>query len=187
MRKILCTALFMFFSLLSFTQTKISEVSFPETFMAGNDKLLFNGGGTREKYWMDMYVVALYLPVKSKDAASIVAGNSSMAIRICIISGLITSERMIEAVDEGFEKSTGGKPEAYKDRIEMFQRAFSDKIEKGDVFDIIYLNETVSIYLNGKLKAAIKGLDFKKAVFGIWLGPDPADEELKKGMLGINE
>ena len=180
-------SLFLFLAINSFAQTKINDISFPETYFAGKDKLILNGGGTREKFWMDMYVVVLYLPSKTNDASLVIAENTSMAMRICIISSLITSERMIEAVDEGFERSTGGKPEAYKDRIEVFQNAFSDEIEQGDVFDIVYTNETISIYLNGKLKAAIKGLDFKKAVFGIWLGPNSADEELKNGMLGIED
>ena len=33
---------------------------------------------------------------------------------------------------------------------------------------------------------AIEGLDFKKAVFGIWLGKEPADSNLKEGMLGTD-
>jgi len=30
----------------------------------------------------------------------------------------------------------------------------------------------------------VKGLDFKKALFAIWLGKKPADSGLKDGMLG---
>ena len=30
----------------------------------------------------------------------------------------------------------------------------------------------------------IRGLDFKKALFAIWLGEKPADNSLKQGMLG---
>jgi hypothetical protein len=32
---------------------------------------------------------------------------------------------------------------------------------------------------------AIPGLDFKKALFGIWLSDDPVDEDLKDAMLGL--
>ena len=37
---------------------------------------------------------------------------------------------------------------------------------------------------NGVKKGTIEGLDFKKALFGIWLGNKPADDDLKDGMLG---
>ncbi len=165
-------------------QTKINGISFADTYTAGKDKLVLNGGGTREKYFMDMYVGALYLTEKNKDANSIINANASMAIRICIVSGMITSEKMTEAVAEGFKKSTGGKTDAIKDKIEKFKKGFSDPIKKGDVFDVVYTAEKIYIYKNGTLKAEIDGFDFKKAVFGIWLGAQPADSDLKEGMLG---
>lgn len=165
-------------------QTKIDGITFSDTYTAGKDKLVLNGGGTREKYWMDLYVAGLYLTSKSKDAASIVSANSSMAIRICIVSGMITSEKMTEAVDEGFKKSTGGKEANFKAQITEFKKAFADPIKVSDVFDIVYAGEKITITKNGAVKGEIDGLDFKKAVFGIWLGKEPADNDLKAGMLG---
>ena len=184
MKNKILSALFFLSCFVSQAQTKINGITFTDTYTAGKDKLVLNGGGTREKYWMDMYVAGLYLTEKNKDASSIIAANSSMAIRICIVSGLITSDKMIEAVKEGFKKSTGGKTDAIKDKIEKFQKAFSDPIKKTDVFDIVYAGEKITISKNGTLKAEIEGLDFKKAVFGIWLGNEPADSDLKEGMLG---
>jgi hypothetical protein len=186
MKKKVVLVIFLFLSLFSFGQTKINDIVFPDSYSAGKDKLVLNGGGTREKYWMDMYVAGLYLTAKSKDATAIVDANSSMAIKINIVSGLITSARMKEAVEEGFEKSTGGKQATYKDKIALFEAAFNEAIKKGDVFDIVYTAETITILKNNALKATIlSGLDFKKAVFGIWLGNDPADSDLKDGMLGL--
>ena len=37
---------------------------------------------------------------------------------------------------------------------------------------------------NGNKAGVIPGIDFKKGLFGIWLGEDPADSDLKKGLLG---
>lgn len=184
MKKIVLLLLTSFSGFVSEAQTKINGITFPDSYTAGKDKLVLNGGGTREKYWMDMYVAGLYLTEKSKDADKIISANSSMAIRICIISGLITSDKMIEAVEEGFKKSTGGKQADYKERIDKFKKAFSEEIKKGDVFDIVYASEKISIYKNGTSKTEIDGLDFKKAVLGIWLGKEPADSDLKEGMLG---
>lgn len=186
MKSFFTGTLFLFSFIIVHAQTKIGDVTLPNTFTAGKDKLVLNGGGIREKFWMDMYVGGLYLTAKSKDAASIISSTSSMAIRIHIVSSLITSSRMEDAVREGFKKSTGGKENAYKDKIDQFQKAFSEPIKVGDVFDIVYTDETISIYKNNTLKAEVKGgLDFKKAVFGIWLGTDPADSDLKDGMLGL--
>ena len=178
------SALFVLSCFITQAQTKINGITFQDTYTAGKDKLVLNGGGTREKMWMDMYVAGLYLTEKNKDANSIITANSSMAIRICIVSGLITSDRMLEAVDEGFKKSTGGKQDSYKDKITQFKKAFLDPIKVSDVFDIVYTGDKMIISKNGTLKAEIEGLDFKKAVFGIWLGKEPADSDLKERMLG---
>jgi hypothetical protein len=181
--KLLCFLLLSAFSI-THAQTVINGITFPNSYTAGSDKLVLNGGGTREKLWMDMYVAGLYLKEKNKDASSIISANSSMAIRIYIVSGLITSSRMIEAVEEGFVKSTSGKQDALKEKIRTFEKAFSDQIKKGDVFDIVYSETGITVYKNTVLKTEIEGLDFKKALFGIWLGREPADDNLKKGMLG---
>lgn len=183
MKKIFLLIAFCLSSLLN-AQTRISGITFSDSYTAGKDKLVLNGGGTREKYWMDMYVAGLYLPEKTRDAKAIISANSSMAIRMCIVSSLITSDKMTTAVEEGFKKSTGGKTDAIKDKIEAFKKAFSDPIKVNDVFDVVYTPEKTAIWKNGSLKSEIDGLDFKMAVFGIWLGEQPADKGLKDGMLG---
>ena len=181
------SSLLLFFCSASRSQTKIADITFPNSFIAGKDNLVLNGGGVRKKYWMEMYVAGLYLSSKSKDADQIVTSNSPMAIRICIVSGLISSAKMREAVEEGFKKSTNDNTIAYKDKIEKFQNAFSEPIKIGDVFDIVHTAELISIYKNNIPKIEIPGLDFKKAVFGIWLGINPADENIKAGMLGATD
>ena len=42
----------------------------------------------------------------------------------------------------------------------------------------------VAVNKNNKLATTIPGLDFKKALFGIWLCNKPADSTLKDKMLG---
>ncbi|MGB5991959.1 MAG: chalcone isomerase family protein, partial [Desulfobacterales bacterium] len=69
--------------------------------------------------------------------------------------------------------------------IDTFNAFFSQEAKKNDIYDIIYIPEQgVSVYIKGELKGSIKGLDFKKAAFSIWLGKKPADSKLKRKMLG---
>lgn len=167
----------------AFAQTKIGSVILPSTFEVGKDQLILNGGGIREKFWMSMYVGGLYLIKKNENASEIISADTPMAIKIHIVSSLITSSRMRDAVEEGFKKSTGGNTLPFKEKIELFKKSFSDPIKVDDVFDIVYANGKITIYKNNMKKADSEGFDFKKAVFGIWLGDKPADDDLKKGML----
>ena len=172
---------------MSFAQQEIGGVTLPASFQAGNAKVILNGGGLREKMWIDLYVGGLYLKAKTSNSQTIIDANEEMAIKLQIVSGLITSEKMIEATKEGFEKSTGGNMSSMQGQIDKFIEAFKEPIVEGDVYDIIYVpSQGVEVYKAGKLKQRIPGLAFKKALFGIWLGADPADEDLKEGMLGLD-
>lgn len=166
-------------------QMKLGGITLPGNIPAGKDNLILNGGGVREKYFMDMYVGGLYLLEKSSDAQKIIDADKLMAVKLHIVSGMITSDKMIEAVNEGFKKSTNGNTASLQPKIDRFIAVFKEKINDGDIYDLIYIpGKGVVIFKNGKIKETIEGLDFKKALFGIWLGSQPADADLKKGMLG---
>ena len=50
---------------------------------------------------------------------------------------------------------------------------------------MVYLpKEGVKVYKNNKLLGTIEGMEFKRALFGIWLSKKPADKDLKQAMLG---
>lgn len=174
------------FSLTSgFAQSEVAGVKLPNTENFGNTTLQLNGAGVREKFWMDMYAGGLYLQEKSSDAAKIVEADKPMAIKLHIVSKMITSKRMIDAVNEGFENSTGGNTATLQNEIHKFIGFFEEQINKNDIFDIVYLPaEGVKVFKNGKEQGSIQGMSFKKALFGIWLGDEPADDDLKEGMLG---
>ena len=170
----------------TYGQTEIGGVSLSDTLKIGDDSLVLNGGGIREKFWLDLYVGGLYLTQKESNAQAIIDANQPMVIYLDIVSGLITSEKMIEAVDEGFQKSTQGNIEPLKNEIESFKSVFSETIKEKDTYTIAYSSDEVTISKNGKKITSIQGMEFKKALFGIWLGEEPADENLKQGMLGLN-
>jgi len=169
----------------SHAQMEVGGVKVPYTFKTNETTLVINGAGVREKYFMDMYVGSLYLKAKNNDWSVIINADEAMCIKLQIVSGMITSEKMTKAVDEGFIKSTKNNTAPLAAKIKQFKDVFSEKINKGDVFDIVYESaKGVVVYKNGKASAAITGLEFKKALFGIWLCNDPADADLKEKMLG---
>lgn len=172
----------------SFTwaQTEIGGTVLPNSETFGKHQLVLNGAGVREKLWIDMYVGALYLPKKSTNAKAILKNGQPVAVKLYIVSSLISSKRMSDAVDDGFRKSTKGNIAPFLKKIDKFKTFFSEKISKDDVFDITFQPAIgVVVYKNGKKLGEIQGKDFKNAVFGIWLSEHPANEDLKKAMLGI--
>ncbi|NOQ71215.1 MAG: chalcone isomerase [Crocinitomix sp.] len=167
-------------------QTKISGNIMPNVMKVGGEYLKMNGGGIREKMFFDLYVGVLYLQEKTTDADAIINGDKPMAIKIKIISGMVDNENFQEALEEGFEKSTGGNVAPYRDRMDqMMDVGFADDIKTNDVYDIVYQPGIgCTLYKNDNSLVTVTGLDFKKALFGVWLCDDPADAGLKKKMLG---
>ena len=168
-------------------QATISGVTLPATLKVGDHNLVLNGGGVRVKLFMDMYVGGLYVSTKGTNGDAIAKANEPTAVRLHIVSSLVTTDRMKEAILEGFKKSTGDKTAPLQARIDKFVKVFSlEPITKGNEFDITYTpTGGVQISKNGKVLETIDGLDFKSALWGIWLGNEPADKGLKAGMLGV--
>lgn len=168
-------------------QKKVGGVILPATQEFQEKTLHLNGAGVREKLWIDLYAAGLYLEQKNKNAQEILNSEKPMAIKLHIVSKLITSDKMVEAVTEGFEKSTNGNTAPIRDEINTILSFFKEDIKKNDIFDLVYVpTRGIVAYKNGKEKGVVKGKEFKKALFGIWLSNRPADDDLKSELLAGN-
>lgn len=170
-----------------YAQTKnIEGIEFTNELSINDYTFVLNGGGLREKLgFLDLYVGGLYLSKTNSDANQIIMSNNPMAIRIVIASRLVSRDRFIEALEEGFKNTTVGKYTQLE--IESFKEYLSDPFKLGDEIILVYSSEEEStfLYKNTKIRGKFSGLPFKQALFGIWLGDKPAQESLKKQMLGL--
>ena len=166
--------------------TEVGSVMLPNSMNVGGEDIDLNGAGIRKKALvLKLYSGGLYLSTKSSDANSIINANENMAIKLIITSSFVSSEAMQEAVNDSFDASMDGNTSSLDAEIKKFIGFFSDEIVEDDMFDITYQKDRgVVCFKNGKELGVISGMAFKKALFGIWLGDDPADKKLKKAMLG---
>jgi hypothetical protein len=164
-------------------QQVVGGVTLPSKITADGATLVFNGAGVRVKYTFNLYVGALYIKRPSMDANKIINDDVTMAIHLNIISDKVTREKFIETVNEGFKTASHGKAtEAQKNSLKGF---FSDPFKKGDKIRLEYVSgKGLKVYKNNVYKGVVPGLEFKKALFSIWLGTKPADAVLKNKMLG---
>lgn len=187
MKNVFSLMMIMLISISSIGQTKIGGVVMPNKVKIGEDDYLsINGGGVREKYFIDLYIGVLYLRTKSSDANQIINADEAMAIKMRVVSSMVDKENMEEAIRTGFDKSTKGNVSPIQSKIDqLISAGFKDEIEIGDIFDLIYLpGKGTTLYKNNNSVTSISGFDFKKALFGIWLCDQPADANLKTKMLG---
>lgn len=179
----------MFFVVLAYApsqaQKVVSGVKLDAKITVEDQDLILNGAGIRQKLWFDLYVGSLYLEKKSSNANEIINSKEAIAIRLDVLSSMVTSKKMVAALDEGLVNSTNNNTAPLKDKITKFKGFFKEELKVGDKFIIAYLpSEGVVFFKNGVKKGVIEGYEFKKALFGIWLCDKPADKDLKKGLLG---
>ena len=184
MRKTFLIILIMTFILTSIAWSlKIGGKVLPDKMKAGENELLLNGAGLRKKLIIKVYACALYLPESCSDANKIIEADEPMAVKMHFIYKAVAPEKLIEAWNTGFGKSDTSN---LQEEIVTFNSYFTEDAKKDDVYDIIYVpEEGTSVYMNNELKGTIPGLEFKKAVFSIWLGEQTELPKLKEAMLGM--
>jgi len=173
---------------LSMESKRVGKATLPMLYNYKSKKMVLNGAGLREMLWLDLYACGLYLKEKSVNPSKIISSNRSMIIRLDILSSAISKKKLIRAFEQGFEKSNNEQVvKKYKSELAQFISFLDVEITVGDKYDIVYTPGIgTSLYVNYKNKGLIKGLDFKSALFNIWLSENPADKSLKKELLNSN-
>lgn len=156
--------------------------------------LVKKGTGKRTKGILGtVYYATLWVPesLKNADANAIIEADEPMAVVLVIDSVLLNKERFLEATNEGFaQAAASGYTTAKKDAfLKLFD---SVEFKKGDVIQLGYDAKVgvKAVFTAKETKkpinlGSVAGLDLKKALFAIWLGPKPVQESLKKAMLGM--
>ncbi len=160
----------------------------------GGKDMVLSGTGEREKFFVTIYFASLYVPasLKGKTGEAITAANEPMSVILKVDSSKLTRERFLSATREGFQNVAAlGYPAPEREQFLSFFSGIN--IQVGDIIFLTYLpgsGLTASYQVKGtqtqRTLGTIPGLAFKKALYAIWLGPDPVQSSLKRGMLGKN-
>jgi len=154
---------------------------------SAGETLVLNGIGLREKFWVDVYVGALYLPSKSTDVAEILSRPGPWRVQLDFIYKEVAQEKLIESWREGFEKNQATETlQQLQSRIDQFYGYFDSSVKAKEQYAFDYIpQQGVRVTRNDRQLGLIPGEDFKNALLEIWLGNKPANKKLKKGMLGL--
>ncbi len=164
---------------------EIEGVDVPESVKVGGETLQLNGAGVRTKFFFDIYIGALFLPAKVTDYSEVLAMPGPKQVSMTFLYDEVAREKLTAAWDEGFENNLSkNELTALKERLGQFNDLFITA-HKGDVFTFTFLTDgTTHVVFNGKEAGRIAGEDFQRALMLVWLGDNPADGDLKNGMLG---
>jgi len=164
---------------------ELAGVTLPAQVTVADTRLELNGAGIRSKFFFDIYVGALYLPRKTRDAEAAITMDGPKRVTMHFLYKKVEREKLVDAWNEGFSNNLGRERfDALKPRLAAFNELFTT-VRRGDTITLDYLpGAGTRVSINGQEKGRVPGGQFYAALLRVWLGDEPADEDLKEGMLG---
>jgi hypothetical protein len=162
----------------------VAGVHFPDSILLNHVSLQLAGAGARKKSRLVMYSMGYYVNDIVRPVHELIDADEPALIRMEAVSTLITPARFAKAVRRGFERSAKGTLEEIEAQIGPFLESVKEPLKRGEVLDLAYIPGVGTRMLrNGETQTTVAGLEFKQALFRIWLGDDPIDEQLKEDLL----
>ena len=167
---------------------EVEGQKFEPTVQLGGQTLNLNGVGLRRRAIFKVYVAGLYAPQKSSNAATLINDTGPRRVALRMLRD-VDADSFIDSFSDGLKNNLGEaqltslKPQT--DALAATLKSIGEA-KKGDAINFDYTPDGgTRISVNGQPRGTpIPGADFFAAVLRIWLGDKPADESLKKGMLG---
>jgi len=165
-------------------KVEIEGVSFKRTLEAGGVPLELRGYGLlRYMVFIKAYVGALYVApdAGSTDVLAPVAKRLELEYFHAIKGEEFDRATRIKIADN----VTPFQFEKLQPRIEQLGALYQD-VQPGDRYSLTFLpGQGTELALNGKALGTIPGKDFARALFGVWLGADPIDDDFRDVLLGV--
>lgn len=166
----------------------VANVTVPDTVTVEQQSLKLNGAGLRKKVVFDVYVAALYTASPSQDAEAIIQSPGPHQIRL-VLKRDLDAQTLIDALKDGIHSNLTD-PE--KQELDPVIKQFEDlmrqvgEAKEGDVVVLDMHTPQIKILFNDKTLGELSHPDLTPALLKIWLGKKPAQESLKKALLGLS-
>lgn len=154
--------------------------------VAGSE-LVLKGVGVRKRFFVPVYVAGLYVPQRSSDPEVLLRqrGPRRMAMRFV---REVEAELFMTSLSEGMRRNyAASQLTAWRPQLDTLTTVISTMVlaRRADNITWDYTEEGGRIMQNSVPRLpSIPGEDFYNAVLRVWLGDQPADAELKRGLLG---
>ena len=170
---------------------EIAGVNLPDkiTLSKGGPELVLNGAGVRHKLMtVEVYVGALYLAAKNKDAEAVLADTGPKRVEMRVLIEQLTAKELIASLNDAIAANHNPAELALIEaRLRDLNRMMSKigVLKRGGVVHIDFIpGSGTRINVNSQDMLTIPGDDFFRALLRIWIGKKPVDGRLRDAMLG---
>ena len=167
---------------------KLHGVSYAPSLQLQGQALQLNGAGTRYKAVFKVYTAGLYLEKPARSLQEIAALPGPKRISVTMLRDIDSAELgklFSRGMEDNMERSAFSKLIPGVMRMsDIFTQ--HKKLLTGETFTVDWMpGQGTLVTVKGQAQGdAFKEPEFFNALLGIWLGPKPADQQLKKALLG---
>jgi hypothetical protein len=159
--------------------------AFPDVKQVGSKKLVLNGLGIREAtiFKVDVYVAGLYVEKKSSNSTELIKSTQVRHMDLHLVRN-VSAEELNDAIEKSFKKGTGAQFSKYKERMVTFKKMIPNLKDGQEIAFTMAPGKGTEVLFGGKSRGRIPGDDFAEVLMSLWLGDNPPNPGLKKGLLG---
>ena len=163
----------------------IDGVQVPDSLRVAGEKqpLVLNGAGYRKKFFVEVYVGALYLARPVTEANRALDSTVPRVMRLAFVRNVEAGKLAGAWTDGVAANHSNTEFQALRTRLDRFNAMMRD-VRRGDVLrlDLLASGET-QVRFNDEQRGSVDGADFQRALLEVWLGAKPADANLKQALL----
>lgn len=170
---------------------EVGGVKVEDVTTVGGKELKLNGAGMRQILVIKVYAIGMYLPEKKEmTTADVMALPADKPRRIALhIQREINSDEFGQLFITSMNKNSTKEEKAKViNQTTKFGEMFAalEPVKKGDVVTLDWVpgQGTVSTLNGKKIGETLPDIAFYNAVSRIWLGDSPAQENVKRALLG---
>ena len=169
----------------------VAGVPLEERVTVAGSPLVLNGAGVRYKAVFQVYTAGLYLTAKADTTEGVLSNSGPKRITVTMLRDIDAAELgklFSRGMEDNMERAAFSK---LIPGVLRMSQIFADykKLNKGDTFHIDWVPGTGTVLtIRGKVEGEpFKEPEFFNALMRIWLGPKPADWQLKDALLGVKK
>ena len=167
----------------SLSAADLAGVKVPDTMTADGTALKLNGAGIRKKSIFKVYVAALYVETPSKDGSALLSSTQPKSMHMWMLRD-IKGANVSGAIADGFQLNSKAAVPQLQPRLDQLAKLIPD-LKEGDQMALTFVPDKGTVVnVRGTDVGTIEGRDFADALFAVWLGPNPVQDDLKAALLG---
>lgn len=165
----------------------VEGVRLADTVRVSNQPMFLNGAGLRSKFFVKVYVAALYLSERATSGEGVMTSRKPRRMELHMLRAMQASaihEAMMKGLEDNVSAAELKRLAPQMARLKQAMTSIGG-VNEGDViqFDFFPGQGTI-VRIGGDIRDTIEGEDVARALLSIWLGREPVQDDLKAALLG---